>query len=351
MRPLIKPAKLNPGDKVAAVTLSWGGPGAFPYRFEVGKQRLESLFGIEVIPSQHALKSPEWIYSNPQARAQDLMEAFQDPSIKGIIATIGGDDSVRLLPYIDFDIIKMNPKVVLGYSDTTITHFMCLKAGLGSFYGPMVMTAFAENVAMHQHSLEGISRTLFSNEVVGPISQNIEGWTTEILEWENPDNQNIQRTLLPPVQWNIIGQCDTPSQGRLMGGCLEVLQFINGTTLWPTLSEWDETILFLEIAGEEEMNPVQVQRFFRNLAVQDILGRLKGILFSKPGGKDISPEQFPKYENAILKVFEEFNIPLIPIVTRMDFGHSDPMWTLPYGALTEINPLSKTVTILESAVV
>jgi len=350
MRPLIKPAKLNPGDKVAAVTLSWGGPGAFPYRFEVGKQRVESLFGLEVIPSQNALKSPEWIYNNPQARAQDLMEAFQDPSIKGIIATIGGDDSVRLLPYIDFDMIKKNPKVVLGYSDTTITHFMCLKAGLSSFYGPMVMTAFAENVAMHQHSLEGIRRTLFSNEVIGPIPQNTEGWTTEILEWENPDNQNIQRTLLPPVDWNFIGQCKTPIQGRLLGGCLEALQFINGTTLWPAISEWDQTILFLEIAGEE-MCPVQTQRFFRNLAAQGILEKLKGIFFSKPGGKDIAPEQFPEYESAILKVFEEFNISLIPIVTRMDFGHSDPMWTMPYGILTEINPLSKSVTILESAVV
>jgi muramoyltetrapeptide carboxypeptidase LdcA involved in peptidoglycan recycling len=124
MQPLIKPPKLNYKDTVAAITLSWGGPATFPYRFEVGKQRLEEIFGLRVIPTKHAFKSAEWIYENPKARADDLMEAFLDPNIKGIISNIGGDDSLRLIPFIDFNIIKNNPKVVMGYSDTTVTHFI-----------------------------------------------------------------------------------------------------------------------------------------------------------------------------------------------------------------------------------
>ncbi|WP_243397279.1 LD-carboxypeptidase [Holospora curviuscula] len=103
---------------------------------------------MRVLHTKHALKSAEWIYQNPKARADDLMDAFLDPHIKAIISNIGGDDSLSLIPFIDFNIIKNNPKVVMGYSDTTVTHFMCLKAGLTSFYGPSVMTAFAENVAM-----------------------------------------------------------------------------------------------------------------------------------------------------------------------------------------------------------
>ena len=94
MKALIKAPKLNVGDKVAVITLSWGGPGTFPNRFEAGKQRLEEIFGLQVVPTKHALKSAEWIYQNPKARADDLMEAFLDPSIKGIITTIGGEDSL-----------------------------------------------------------------------------------------------------------------------------------------------------------------------------------------------------------------------------------------------------------------
>jgi muramoyltetrapeptide carboxypeptidase LdcA involved in peptidoglycan recycling len=77
------------------------------------------------------------------------MEAFLDPSIKAIISTIGGDDSIRLMPFVDLNIIGNNPKIFMGYSDTTVTHFMCLKAGLSSFYDPAVMNGFAENTAMH----------------------------------------------------------------------------------------------------------------------------------------------------------------------------------------------------------
>lgn len=344
---LIKPLKLNPGDKVAAITLSWGGPGAFPYRFEIGKKRLEEIFDLQVIPTKHAIKSADWIYKNPNARADDLINAFLDPGIKGIISTIGGDDSIRLIPFVDLNILRQNPKIFLGYSDTTITHFMCLKAGLRSFYGPAIMTAFAENVEMHDYTVQGIRTNLFSNEIVGEIPKNTEGWTTELLDWSNQSNQNIKRVLNSPKDWNFIGDTQKIVQGRLIGGCLESLEFIKGTELWPDVSIWNEAILFLE-TSEEGIAPTVVRRFMRNLAAQNILKRIKGILFSKPGGKDMTADQFPEYDQALLSVFDEYALPYIPIVTGMDFGHSDPIWTLPYGALTEINPIKKTISILEN---
>jgi len=145
---LIKPKKLKSGDTVAAVTLSWGGSALYQHRYEIGKKRLKDFFGINVVESKHAMRDPEWLHANPKARADDLMEAFCDPKINGIFSIIGGDDSVRLLPYIDYEIISNNPKIFLGFSDTTVTHFACLKAGLSSFYGPAILTAFAENVIL-----------------------------------------------------------------------------------------------------------------------------------------------------------------------------------------------------------
>ena len=129
----IKPKKLQPGDKVAAISMSWGGPGTFPYRYEAGKLQLQEMFGVTVVETPHALSSPEWLERNPRARADDLMEAFSDPSVKAIISTIGGDDSIRLLPYLDLEVMRSNPKIVMGYSDTTITHHGVLCCGAGLF--------------------------------------------------------------------------------------------------------------------------------------------------------------------------------------------------------------------------
>lgn len=127
---MLKPKKLNSGDKVAAITLSWGGAGLLPYRYEAGKRQLQDMFGVPVVETPHALRDPKWISRNPQARADDLMQAFADPTIKAIISMIGGDDSIRILPLIDLNIIRSNPKIFMGYSDTTVTHFACWKAGL-----------------------------------------------------------------------------------------------------------------------------------------------------------------------------------------------------------------------------
>src|SRR6185436_9898581 len=102
---MLKPRRLRPGDKVAAVSLSWGGPAAFPYRYEAGKKQFCEEFGVEVVETRHALKDPVWLEKHPEARAADMMEAFSDPSIKGIISTIGGHESIRLIPHIRREVI------------------------------------------------------------------------------------------------------------------------------------------------------------------------------------------------------------------------------------------------------
>ncbi len=132
---LIKPKKLQPGDIVTTVSPSWGGAGdpKIRWRYEQGVKRLEEVFGLKVVPMLNSLKGGDYLYKNPQARAVDLMTAFKDKSIKGIFANIGGDYSIRLLPYIDFNVIHENPKIFVGYSDVTISHLFCHKAGISSF--------------------------------------------------------------------------------------------------------------------------------------------------------------------------------------------------------------------------
>ncbi|CAM5200101.1 hypothetical protein UACE39S_03933 [Ureibacillus acetophenoni] len=216
---LIKPKKLNPGDRVATVSPSWGGAGELElrWRYEQGVKRLEEVFGLEVVPMPNSLKGADYLYQNPQARAEDLMTAFKDESIKGIIANIGGDDSIRLLPYIEFNVIRENPKIFMGYSDVTISHLFCLKAGISSFYGPAILTDFAENVEMDPYTVEMVYRTLFSNEVIGEI-QPANKWTSERLEWVE-SNKNQRRTMNENTGYELL-QGTGVVQGRLIGGML-----------------------------------------------------------------------------------------------------------------------------------
>ena len=151
---MLKAPKLNQGDRVATVTLSWGGPGACPHRYEAGKRQLEEEFAVEIVEMPHALRDPVWLAKNPKARADDLMEAFSDSTIKAVISTTGGEDSIRTLRHLDFNIIRDNPKIFLGYSDTTVTHLACFKAGLTSFYGPSIMSGFAENTGMFPYMVK-----------------------------------------------------------------------------------------------------------------------------------------------------------------------------------------------------
>lgn len=116
LKKLHKPHALKPGDKIATVSLSSGGPGTFRYRYDAGKRQLEEAFGVQVIEMPHTAKPADWVARNPQARADDLMQAFSDPEIKAVFSTIGGDDSIRLIPYLDINVIKNNPKIFMGYT-------------------------------------------------------------------------------------------------------------------------------------------------------------------------------------------------------------------------------------------
>jgi muramoyltetrapeptide carboxypeptidase LdcA involved in peptidoglycan recycling len=345
---VLKPRRLRAGDRVAAVSLSWGGPGAFPHRYEIGKRQFEAEFGVRVVESRHALRPPKWLAANPKARADDLMEAFEDPAIAGIISTIGGDDSIRILPHVDDRVIASHPKVFLGYSDTTVSHLQCFKAGVTSFYGPSFMAGFGENTGMFPYMVDSVRRTCFSTAPVGRIDGATGGWTAEFLDWSDPADQQRRRRLNPVTGWRFL-QGDAVAEGPLFGGCLDVLEWLRGTPVWPETERLRGAILFLE-TSEEAPSEKAVARSLRGYAAMGILRGLAGILFGRPGG-DIAVNGFEDYDRAILDVVaEEEGLTSLPVVTRMDFGHTDPMFVLPYGVRARIDPRNHRFEILESAV-
>src|SRR5690625_428617 len=341
---LIKPKKLQFGDRIATVSPSWGGAGEpdLRWRYEQGVKRLENVFGLEVIPMPNSLKGEDFLYEHPQARAEDLMTAFKDESIKGVIANIGGEESIRLLPYIDIDVIRNNPKIFMGYSDVTVSHLFCYKAGISSFYGPAILTDFAENIAMDPYTIDMINRTLFSSEVIGDIHP-AEKWTSEFLDWIE-ENKNQPRTMQPNTGYEVL-QGSGIVQGRLIGGCMEVLEVVKGTILWPEKKDWENNILFFE-TSEEKPEPRLIKYWLRNYAAQGILHQINGIIFGKPQDE----AYYEEYKTEIRQVMKEFDLEDLPILYNMNFGHTEPKIILPYGALAEINCKKKTFSILENGV-
>ena len=160
---MLTPKHLSPGDRVAVVSLSSGilGEPKFIHKYRIAKERLERDYGLRVEAMPNALRGEDYLYRHPEARAQDLMDAFRDPSIRAVFCAIGGDDTIRLLPYIDFDVLRDNPKIFTGFSDTTSNHFMMHRAGLVSYYGLSVMCDLAEYVSINEYSRDLMERTIF----------------------------------------------------------------------------------------------------------------------------------------------------------------------------------------------
>ncbi|WP_371068617.1 S66 peptidase family protein [Sediminibacillus sp. JSM 1682029] len=341
---LIKPKRLKPGDRVATISPSWGGAGEpeLRWRYQQGIGRLADVFGLEVVAMPHSLKGAAYLYEHPEARAEDIMAAFRDSSIKAVIANIGGDDSIRLLPYIDFEVIRQNPKILLGYSDVTIAHLFCHKAGVSSFYGPAIMTDFAENMEMDTYTVEHIRRTLFDTEPIGEIKP-AKQWTSERLEWTE-ENKHKRRNLRPDKGYELL-QGKGCVQGRLIGGCIDVLEFAKQTPLWPDKEYWEDSILFFE-TSEDKPEPEFIKYWLRNYAAQGILDVANGIVFGKP----MDETYYEEYKSVIRQVMEEYNHTDLPILYNLNFGHTEPKFVLPYGARAEIDCENLAFSILESGV-
>ncbi len=357
---MIKPHALSKGDRVASISLSWGGPATVPARYLAGKNELEKVYGIEIVEAPHALRDADWLRANPRARADDLHWALTDPSIAGVISTIGGEESIRLLPFLDLHVIRNHPKVFMGFSDTTVTHFAFLAAGVVTFYGPSILTAFGEGGGTLPYTRDSVMRTLFSSNPLGVVEPSNEGWTTEFLDWADPASFSRPRRLLPTNGWRYV-QGSGSVEGRLVGGCIEVMDWLRGTSVWPSDALWDGALLCIE-TSEEVPGPNEVARMLRSMGALGVIDRIAAILVGRPckmlrsdAVASFDHEAWERwvgeYDEAILMVVrDELGRNDIPIVTNMDFGHTDPFFVLPLGVTGRVDVDQRRFSIIEACV-
>lgn len=147
------PEKLKKGDTVVTISPSWGCAGASRVRreYEQGCDRLKEL-GLRVVAAPNSMRGTTYLREHPQARAEDVNWAFENPEVKAILANIGGNDAVRILPYLSETSIKKHPKILCGYSDVLALHLYCYRLGLQTYYGDNLLTNIAENGCWHPYS-------------------------------------------------------------------------------------------------------------------------------------------------------------------------------------------------------
>ena len=343
---MIKPKRLQKGDKVAIVSLSRGmiGENIFIHKYELAKKRLEEEYGLEVIAMPNALKGIDYLYKHPEARAEDLMNAFKDPNIKAIFNSIGGDDTIRLLPYIDFSIIHNNPKIFTGFSDSTTNHFMMYKAGLVSYYGLSVMNNIAEYVSINEYTKNAMEKTLFEPQDIFEIEcSDFCSYEKDKIWWKE-ENMNQSTPRQANTGYELL-QGTGKVRGELLGGCIDVFFELLGSSLWPSLEEWKGKLLLIE-TSEVDMPEMVLSWILRNLYAQGILNVINGIVVGKPAVE----EKVEKYKDVYKQVIGfEANLPNLPILYNVNVGHAYPIGVFPLGLQYEIDCDNKKFTLLEKA--
>ncbi len=343
---MIKPERLRPGDKVAIVSLSrgtLGEPWAI-HKLDIAKKRLEEDFKLKVVVMPNALKGIDYLYQHPEARAKDLMDAFKDKSIKAIFNAIGGDDTIRLLPYIDFDVIKNNPKIFTGFSDTTVNHFMMHKAGLISYYGASVLNNFSEYVKINDYTRKAIVDTLFEPKDKLEIEPcGVASYNDDVVWWKE-ENMNTPRKFHKDNHGYEVLQGHGKVRGRLIGGCIDTFICIMGTPIWPKVSDFKNKILCLEICDDKGLGDDLIY-YLRNLNAQGIFDVISGIIIGKPVLKEI----YEPVKKTIVDFFKNEVNRDFPIIYNVNFGHAEPITVLPLGCMCELDADNKKITLLEKA--
>ena len=335
---------------VGVVSLSAGtlGEDFVRHELELGVRRLEH-YGLKVRFLPHALKGIDYLKAHPEARAADLLEAFRDPEIDLILCAIGGDDTYRLLPYL-FDEGRLEKaacrKPFLGFSDSTVNHFMLHKVGLPTFYGQ----SFLSDVCEMDTEMLPYTRRYFEELLrTGTIRQvkPSEVWYEGRTDY-SPARLGTPLPAHPAEGWKLL-QGPPVFSGKILGGCLDTIHdFFDGERyadmpalcqkygLFPGAADWQGRILLLE-TSEEQMSPEKFSRALGFLKQAGVFKAVSGILFGRP----MDNVHREEYHRRLAAAVED---PSLPILADVSVGHALPRCILPFGVNARVDAQAQTIT-------
>jgi muramoyltetrapeptide carboxypeptidase LdcA involved in peptidoglycan recycling len=321
---MIKPEKLNIWDCIAVVSPSRWWATIFPHIFENWVKVLEKLwYQVKQYPSCH--KDVDFLYNNPEFRANDINDAFADKEVKAIISSIWGDESIRILKYLDKDLILQNPKIFMGYSDITTINIFLNQLWLVTFNWPQVMAWISQFEDMWSEFQESFK--YFFENVENYEYKTFPSYSNWYLPRWDIDNVWKLKEKIPNEWWNIL-QWSWTFSGKLIGGCLQVLDFMKWTEYFPQIDFFKEKIFFMEIAEDNGVQLNNIKYTLRNYCISWIFQNISWLLIWR--ARDFSAEEKEELNQIIVDVVVwEFWLNNLPIITNLDFGHTDPQRIMP----------------------
>lgn len=333
---------LRPGDRVAVLSPSFAAPAVAPELHEQALRRLRDLTGL--VPVEYP--TTRELGARPEARAADVNAAFADPDVRAILATIGGDDQILVLPHLDPALPVADPKPFLGYSDNT--HILNWLWGLGvpGFYGGSTAVHLGPGPHVDEVHLRSLRAALLGG---GAVEITEPGESEDVgRRWADPRALHEFGDRIPTEEWTWAGPARRIS-GITWGGCLEVIDGLALADLLPPVEALHGRILLLE-TSEERPPASWVARWMRGLGERGILGAVAGVVVARPpvGDFDFRPSAVEgaalraAQRDAVLSAMQHYN-PEAVVCVGPPFGHTRPQWIVPYGGTMTLDGRSRTV--------
>jgi len=306
--------------------------------------RLRDKLGLEPVeyPTTRHLGASAW------SRAADLMAAFSDPEIKAVMATIGGNDQITVLPLLDPGIFAANPKAFFGYSDNTNLLNWLWNLGVAGYHGGSTMVHLARPGGLHSVSIESLRAALFTG---GDLEiRPVEEFSEDEFDWGDAAPADVAAPTQPGGDWLWHNPVRVVT-GPTWGGNLEVLHWTLAVGRWMLpVEDYDGCVLILE-TSEEMPSALEVFRILRNMGERGLLRQFPAVILGRPKATSLENHTSAvdrgayrrDQRDAVLRAFAAY-APDAMIVFDVDIGHTDPQWIIPYGGRFTVDGPSRRIT-------
>ncbi|WP_130807466.1 S66 family peptidase [Senegalia massiliensis] len=323
--------KLKRGDTIGFFSPSTPITALCPNRFNRSKKFLENK-GFKLKAGNLTDKKDFYRSGSIKDRAEELNQLIRDPEVRCIISTIGGMNSNSIVPYIDYESLKKDPKIIIGYSDMTAILFaIYAKTGITTFYGPALVASFGEIEPFNELNFKYFEDILVK-EINIPYNYKMpKMWTEEYIDWESQNRSKKSNKN----EWITINEGKI--KGRLIIGNLNTMAGIWGSEYMPEIKKGD--ILFIEdsLKGAET-----IERSFAMLKANNIFDKIGGLILGKHELFEDRGSKRKPYE-ILEEVIGRYNFPFL---AEVDCSHTHPMFTMPIGSIIELDATDKSINLI-----